>query len=171
MLSSAIPRKLGRRALNLLGGFHHATPDVAGGFCPVNDVAVAIAAVRAGGFRGRVIVLDLDAHPPDGIAACLARDPAAFVGSISGSDWGRVDGADETVLPEGTGDAAYLAALEALLLRLPDAELAFVLAGGDVLAGDGIGRLGLSLDGCRERDLRVADALTRIPSLWLPGGG
>src|SRR5947208_2153902 len=155
------PRRVGRRALNLLGGFHHAAPDVAGGFCPVNDVAVAIAAVRADGFRGRVLVLDLDAHPPDGIAACLARDPAAFLGSISGSDWGRVEGADETVLPERTGDAAYLSALEALLQRLPEAELAFVLAGGDVLAGDPIGRLGLSLDGCRERDLRVADALYR----------
>src|SRR5438477_522796 len=165
------PRRVGRRALNLLGGFHHAAPDVAGGFCPVNDVAVAIAAVRADGFRGRVLVLDLDAHPPDGIAACLARDPAAFLGSISGSDWGRVEGADETVLPERTGDAAYLSALEALLQRLPEAELAFVLAGGDVLAGDPIGRLGLSLDGCRERDLRVADALSRIPSVWLPGGG
>src|SRR5438094_3030531 len=165
------PRRVGRRALNLLGGFHHAAPDVAGGFCPVNDVAVAIAAVRADGFRGRVLVLDLDAHPPDGIAACLARDPAAFLGSISGSDWGRVEGADETVLPERTGDAAYLSALEALLQRLPEAELAFVLAGGDLLAGDPSGRLGLSLDGCRERDLRVADALSRIPSVWLPGGG
>ena len=171
MLSQPNPRRVGRRALNLLGGFHHAAPDVAGGFCPVNDVAVAIAAVRADGFRGRVLVLDLDAHPPDGIAACLARDPAAFVGSISGSDWGRVEDADETVLPERSGDAAYLSALEALLQRLPEAELAFVLAGGDVLAGDPIGRLGLSLDGCRERDLRVADELSRIPSVWLPGGG
>src|SRR5438128_797443 len=106
MLSQPNPRRVGRRALNLLGGFHHAAPDVAGGFCPVNDVAVAIAAVRADGFRGRVLVLDLDAHPPDGIAACLARDPAAFVGSISGSDWGRVEGAHETGLPEGTRSLA-----------------------------------------------------------------
>src|SRR5438067_2750548 len=171
MLSETNPRRVGRRALNLMGGFHHAAPGVAGGFCPVNDVAVAIAAVRAEGFRGRVVVLDLDAHPPDGIAACLAQDPAAFVGSISGSDWGRVEGADETVLPERAGDAAYLAALEALLDRLPNAELAFVIAGGDALAGDPIGRLGLSLEGCRARDLRVADALFRVPSVWLPGGG
>ena len=64
-------------ALNLLGGFHHAAPGAAGGFCPVNDVAVAVAAVRGEGFSGRVAVLDLDAHPPDGIAACLARDPSA----------------------------------------------------------------------------------------------
>jgi hypothetical protein len=47
----------------------------------------AIAAVRADGFSGRVLVLDLDAHPPDGLAACLAGDPSCVIGSISGSDW------------------------------------------------------------------------------------
>src|SRR5256885_17114310 len=171
MLSGAGPREVGRRALNLLGGFHHATPDVPGGFCPVNDVAIAIAAVRAEGFRGRVLVLDLDAHPPDGTAACLARDPSYWIGSISGSDWGAIPNADETVLPERAGDAEYLAALDALLERMPRGELAFVLAGGDVLAGDPVGLLGLSLEGCRERDLRVADALVRVPSVWLPAGG
>ena len=171
MLSGAGPREVGRRALNLLGGFHHATPDVPGGFCPVNDVAIAIAAVRAEGFRGRVLVLDLDAHPPDGTAACLARDPSYWIGSISGSDWGAIPNADETVLPERAGDAEYLAALDALLERMPHGELAFVLAGGDVLAGDPVGLLGLSLEGCRERDLRVADALVRVPSVWLPAGG
>ena len=63
VLSGLNPRAVARRALNLMGGFHHARPDVAGGFCPVNDVAVAVAAVRADGFAGRVLVLDLDAHP------------------------------------------------------------------------------------------------------------
>ena len=164
-------QKLGRRALNLLGGFHHAAPDVAGGFCPVNDLAVAVAAVRAEGFRGRVLVLDLDAHPPDGTAACLAKDPSFWIGSLSGSDWGAIAGADETVLPERASDVAYLAALDALLERMPAGELAFVVAGGDVLAADPLGRLGLTLAGCRERDLRVADALFHVPSVWLPAGG
>jgi acetoin utilization deacetylase AcuC-like enzyme len=171
VLSGLNPRQVGRRALNLLGGFHHARPDVAGGFCPVNDVAVAIAAVRADGFRGRVLVLDLDAHPPDGLAACLVGDPSCWIGSISGSDWGPIANVDETVLPERAGDAGYLASLDALLARMPEGELAFVLAGGDVLAGDPIGCLGLTLEGCRERDLRVADALSRVPSVWLPAGG
>ncbi len=158
-------------ALNLLGGFHHATPSVSGGFCPVNDVAVAIATLRAEGFRGRVAVLDLDAHPPDGTAACLEGDPAAWVGSLSGSDWGPLARVDETVLPEGTGDAAYAAALAALLARMPRPRLAFVLAGGDVLGGDRMGKLGLSLSGARERDLAVAAKLEGIPAVWLPGGG
>jgi acetoin utilization deacetylase AcuC-like enzyme len=157
--------------LNLLGGFHHAAPGAAGGFCPVNDIAVAVAAVRAEGFQGRVAVLDLDAHPPDGLARCFAGDPSVFVGSLSGSDWGPLPGVDETLLPEGTGDAAYLEALEALLGRMPAPELCFVIAGSDVLAGDRLGRLGLSLAGVRRRDRRVAVALDGLPSVWLPGGG
>ncbi|HEX8909682.1 MAG TPA: histone deacetylase [Anaeromyxobacteraceae bacterium] len=158
-------------ALNLQGGFHHAGPGSAGGFCPVNDLAVAVAALRAEGFGGRVVVLDLDAHPPDGIAACLAHDPSAWIGSISGSDWGPLPGVDETVLREGTADDGYLAALAALLGRMPRPALAFVLAGGDVLKGDRFGRLGLTLAGARRRDARVARALDGVPSVWLPAGG
>jgi acetoin utilization deacetylase AcuC-like enzyme len=163
--------RTGAPALNLLGGFHHAAPSVAGGFCPVNDIAVAIATLRAEGFSGRVAVLDLDAHPPDGVAACLAGDPRVWIGSLSGSDWGPLEGVDETVLPEGTGDARYLEALGTLLARMPRPRLAFVIAGGDVLAGDRLGRLALSLAGARARDLQVASELEGIPSVWLPGGG
>jgi len=54
---------------------------------------------------------------------------------------------------------------------MPRPHLAFVIAGGDVLAGDRFGRLGLSLAGARDRDLRVAAELEGIPSVWLPGGG
>jgi acetoin utilization deacetylase AcuC-like enzyme len=157
--------------LNLLGGFHHAAPATAAGLCPVNDVAVAIATLRAEGFRGRIAILDLDAHPPDGLAACVEADPDVWLGSLSGSDWGPLPRADETVLPPGTGDAPYLDALAALLARMPRPGLAFVLAGGDVLAGDRLGRLGLSLAGARDRDLLVAAELEGVPSVWLPAGG
>lgn len=158
-------------ALNLLGGFHHAAPGAAGGFCPVNDVCVAIAALRAEGFAGRVAILDLDAHPPDGIAACIAGDPRVWLGSISGSDWGALPGVDEVLLPEGTTDAGYLEALGALLSRMPRPQLAFVISGGDVIAGDRFGRLALTLDGARQRDLAIATELEGVPAVWVPGGG
>jgi acetoin utilization deacetylase AcuC-like enzyme len=158
-------------ALNLLGGFHHAGPTAVGGFCPANDVATAVATLRADGFAGRVAVIDLDAHPPDGLAACLGGDERVWIGSLSGSDWGPLPGVDETVLPEGTGDEGYLAALVGLLARMPRPELAFVLAGGDVVAGDRLGKLGLTLAGARERDLLVALELEGVPSVWLPAGG
>jgi len=162
-------------ALNLLGGFHHAAPDRGGGLCPVNDLAVAVASLRAHGFDGQVVVLDCDAHPPDGTAACLRDDGKAFIGSLSGSDWGPLESAgsvtDEVLLPDGAGDQVYLDALDQLLGRMPRPALAFVIAGGDVLAGDRMGRLGLTLDGARRRDLAIARALDGVPSVWLPGGG
>jgi acetoin utilization deacetylase AcuC-like enzyme len=158
-------------ALNLLGGFHHAGPAVAAGLCPANDVAVAVATLRAEGFRGPIAVVDVDAHPPDGLAACLERDPAVWIGSLSGADWGPLPRVDETVLAPGTGDAAYLEALGALLSRMPRPRLAFVIAGGDVVAGDRLGTLALTPGGARERDLLVAAELEGIPTVWLPGGG
>ena len=82
-------------ALNLLGGFHHAAPAQGGGLCAVNDIAVAVATLRREGFRGRVCVIDLDAHPPDGTAACLAGDERVWIGSLSGADWGPLAGSVE----------------------------------------------------------------------------
>jgi acetoin utilization deacetylase AcuC-like enzyme len=161
----------GKPQLNLLGGFHHAGPGSAGGNCPVNDIAVAVAAVRADGFTGKVAVLDLDAHPPDGVAACLESDPSHWIGSLSGSDWGPLPGVDEILLPEGTGNVRYLEALKALLGRMPPAGLVFVIAGGDVLRGDKLGRLDLTLGGVRLRNLTVAAHLEGVPSVWVPGGG
>ena len=161
----------GLPVINMAGGYHHAAPGHGGGFCAINDIAVALAALRDEGFQGSTVVLDLDAHPPDGTAACFAGDARVWIGSISGSDWGVPMGADEVLLPDGSGDTEYLTALRALLGRMPRADMAFVIAGGDVLRGDRFGRLGMSLAGARERDLAVARALRRVPSVWLPGGG
>lgn len=158
-------------ALNLFGGFHHAGPDAAGGFCAVNDIAIAVADLRTRGFHGQVVVLDLDAHPPDGLAACFRGDESVWVGSLSGESWGLLEGVDETVLERGTGDRVYLRALEGLLGRMPPAEFAFVIAGGDVIAGDRLGKLALTAAGIRRRDLWVALALEGVPSVWLAGGG
>jgi acetoin utilization deacetylase AcuC-like enzyme len=157
--------------VNLMGGFHHAAPGHGAGLCALNDMAIAVKRLRHDGFDGQVVLLDLDAHPPDGTAACLRDEPGVWIGSLSGPAAGVVAGVDETILPEACDDEAYLAALEQLLLRMPAPELAFVIAGGDVLAGDHLGRLGLTLDGARRRDLRVARALLGRGSVWLPGGG
>ncbi len=158
-------------AMNLGGGFHHAHRAKGGGFCAVNDIAVAVARARAEGFTGQVAVLDMDAHPPDGVAECLADDPAAWVGSLTASRWAHTGPVDEVILPEGTGDKGYLEALDALLERMPKPELAFVIAGGDVLAKDRFGRLAMTVAGTRARDIRIHEALEDVPQVWVPGGG
>lgn len=156
---------------NFLGGFHHAAPGAGSGFCALNDVAVAVRHVRRLGFRGRMVILDLDAHPPDGIAECLRDDDAVWIGSLSGCDWGSLPDVHETVLPKGSDDTSYLSALEALIAEVPPASLSFVLAGGDVLSEDRLGNLGLTLRGAYERDRLVASRLLNTPSVWLPAGG
>ncbi len=161
----------GGAALSLFGGFHHAGPDSAGGFCAVNDIAVAVAVLRHSEFFGSVVVLDLDAHPPDGLAACFRTDPRVWVGSLSGESWGPLDEVDDTVLKPGSDDRTYLRALDGLLGRMPPADFAFVIAGGDVIAGDRLGKLGLTLEGIRRRDYEVAKALRGVPSVWTAGGG
>lgn len=158
-------------AVNLAGGFHHAGPNFGAGLCPINDIAIAVAALRHRGFSGRVVVLDLDAHAPDGTMACLAGDPMAWVGALSGNASGPMANADLRLLPPDADDATYLAALRSLLAAMPRPDLAFVIAGGDVLAGDHLGGFALTLDGARRRDLAVVKALSRVPSVWLPGGG
>jgi acetoin utilization deacetylase AcuC-like enzyme len=162
------PRKA---AFNLLGGFHHAEPDRGGGMCIFNDIAVAIATLREQGFRGTIVTLDLDAHPSDGISACLRNAADVWNASISATDWGELPGVWEITLPAGTGDVKYLSTLEDVLDKMPKAALAFVIAGGDVLADDRLGGFSLTLAGARKRDLLVARALARVPSVWLPGGG
>ena len=120
---------------------------------------------------GTIAILDLDAHPPDGIARCLCHDAKVWIGSISAADWGDLGCVHERLLPENTGDERYLHTLDALLKEMPKAALTFVLAGGDVLAADQLGALAMSEAGVAERDLRVATHLGERGSVWLPAGG
>ncbi|MCB9688906.1 MAG: histone deacetylase [Alphaproteobacteria bacterium] len=166
----------GGRAVNLLGGFHHAEPDKGGGFCALDDVAIAIARLRRDGFDGRVLVVDLDAHPPDGIVACLRHDAAVTVLSLStASEWSVPEGGairvvDERV-PAGTSDRAYLEAVSQLIRGAHRADLAFYLAGADPMDGDRLGGLAVSLEGLHERDRLVMARLGSTPLVILPAGG
>src|SRR5258705_6732936 len=79
MLSGLNPRMVGRRALNLMGGFHHARPEVAGGFWPLKDRAGAPPAGRAQRLFGPAPVVHLGAHPPGRERACPAEGTALFM--------------------------------------------------------------------------------------------
>lgn len=159
------------RALNTSGGFHHAYPGHGTGYCLLNDVAVAVKRIRADGFTGRVLVLDVDAHSPDGLFACLADVKDVQLLSLSVDVGPSVPGLDELRVPRHCGPAAYDAALHEVVGRMENCELAFVIAGADVLEGDPLGDLGLSLADCMKRDARIAAALTGVPQVWVASGG
>ena len=152
-------------AANLGGGTHHAFADAGRGFCVFNDVVTALRVLRAEGVVRRVLVVDLDVHQGDGTHALLATDPDAFTVSVNGFrnyPFRRVPGDLELDHPDGTGDDVYLASLARLLpraLRRARAELCFYLAGADPFEGDRLGRLALTKNGLRARDVLVRDTL------------
>ncbi|WP_234555070.1 histone deacetylase family protein [Thermus caliditerrae] len=163
---------------NLSGGTHHAFPNRAEGYSLFNDVAVAVAWLRREGFRGRVLVLDLDAHQGNGTAVFFQNDPSVYTLSLHGERNYplKKERSDLDVgLPDGTGDEAYLLALEGALEQAWDfrPEFVFYNAGVDVLQGDRFGRLALSLEGVRRRDERVFRFVKAlgVPLVVVMGGG
>jgi len=152
-------------AMNLGGGTHHAGRAFARGYCLFNDVVCALAQLRAEGLAERALVVDCDVHQGDGTADLLADDPAAFTLSLHGArnyPFQRIPSDLDVDLPSGTGDAAYLAALDRALdeaLERIEPGLAFYLAGADPWEGDRLGRLALTKAGLRARDELVLDRL------------
>lgn len=160
------------RAAVLFGGLHHAGPAHGAGFCGLADVPIAIRDVRLRGFDGPITVLDLDAHPPDGLAACLLPSDRTRVVSVGvASSWEAGPGVVDLRVAQGATDETYLTAVDAALAQLGEPGLVFVLAGADPLAGDRFGGLACTEDGLAERDRRVADALADTPYVLLPAGG
>ena len=160
--------------MNLGGGTHHAGRDFARGYCLFNDVAVAVARLRAEGLIRRVLVVDCDVHQGDGTAQILGPDPDAFTLSLHGArnyPFERIPSDLDVDLPSGTGDDDYLRALSDALDAAPDADIAFYLAGADPWEGDRLGRLALTKAGLRARDELVLSRLRGIPTTVVLAGG
>ncbi|WP_345541020.1 histone deacetylase [Variovorax defluvii] len=171
-------------AANMAGGTHHASSDRGGGFCVFNDAAVAARLMQAEQGRSgkaplQVAVIDLDVHQGNGTARIFRDDPSVFTLSMHGQKNFpfRKEASDLDVeLPDGCGDAEYLAALEHALDELDrrfTPGLVIYLAGADPFERDRLGRLKLSFDGLEARDRRVFDFAwqRRIPLAFAMAGG
>ena len=164
---------------NLAGGTHHAFADRGEGFCVLNDVAVAVRALQDSGEARRALVVDLDVHQGNGTAAIFAGDADVFTLSLHGErnyPTQKMRSTLDVGLADGTGDEAYLAALEQALataLSYFEPDVVFYLAGVDPAAGDRYGRLALTDDGLRRRDRLVVGALRgrALPVVLLLAGG
>lgn len=173
---AALERGVG---VNLAGGTHHAFRDHGEGYCVFNDAAIAARALQAEGRVARVVVLDCDVHQGNGTAAIVAGDPTVFTFSIHGANnfpFAKEASDLDIELPDGTGDDAYLAALEPGVchaLSASQADLAIYLAGADPYRDDRLGRLSLTMAGLEARDRFVLETLRHagIPVAIAMAGG
>lgn len=147
-------------AFNPSGGYHHAGPELAAGFCYINDVALACIILAEQ--KKRVLYLDVDVHHGDGVANAfygrsdvltisLHQNPKTlFPGTGFENEIGTGAGYGYCVnvpLPVGTYDQAYLKAFEAVVLPLMKAYNPDVIVfelGADALAGDPLANLSLT---------------------------
>jgi acetoin utilization deacetylase AcuC-like enzyme len=150
-------------AVNLGGGLHHAFAAKGERFCVYNDVAVAICELRARGFDGPVLIVDLDLHDGDGTRSIFAEDPTVHTFSIhnltTSDERGRRAVATTVIeLPGEVRDEVYLDTLRRHLPPVCDSfrpDLVFYLAGSDPAADDNLGNWKISPEGMLERDLFV----------------
>ncbi len=166
-------------ACNIAGGTHHAFTDRGEGFCLLNDIAMAANYLINYKNLERILVVDLDVHQGNGTAQIFRHNPKVFTFSMHGASnypLHKEQSDLDIPLPDGTGDREYLKVLRQTLPRLLDEfepQFIFFQSGVDVLATDKLGRLGMSVQGCRDRDRMVLQACHRnkIPVVASMGGG
>ncbi len=166
-------------SLNIAGGTHHAFTDRGEGFCVLNDMAIASTWLLDQQLVSRIMIVDLDVHQGNGTAEIFKDNPSVFTFSMHGANNYPLHKATSDLdipMPDGTGDAVYLEALNNHLPDLLDTfrpELVFYLSGVDVLASDKLGRLGMTVAGCLERDSIVFRACAErgLPVAVSMGGG
>ncbi|MEL7730429.1 histone deacetylase [Citromicrobium bathyomarinum] len=166
-------------AANSAAGSHHALYDTGAGFCVFNDLAVCANRLIAEGDAARVLLLDCDVHQGDGTASLTAGRDEIFTLSIHAEKNFPVRKARSTLdiaLPDGTGDAEYLATLADRLPRLLDdfaPDIVLYQAGVDPHERDKLGRLSLSDAGLERRDRYVVETVRQrgLPVASALGGG
>jgi histone deacetylase 11 len=166
-------------AVNLGGGFHHAASSRGGGFCAYADVPLAAKVLHDEGKVGKVLVVDLDAHQGDGIAAVFAGWPWASIYDLyeRGIFPPRKEPEDYP-LPVGSGltGGEYLGIVRDTLPAALDAvrpDLVVYNAGSDPFVRDPLAGYRLSAGDLAERDLLVVSMARErsIPVAMVPSGG
>jgi acetoin utilization deacetylase AcuC-like enzyme len=164
---------------NIAGGTHHAYRSHGEGFCLYNDIAVAANALLLQKKVKQILIVDLDVHQGNGTASIFQQEKRVFTFSMHGKNNFPLhkERSDLDIeLDDGTGDASYLRILEnrlTILFEQVQPDFVFYLSGADVLATDKLGRLGLTPEGCRQRDKIVISRCSEagLPIVAAMGGG
>ena len=166
-------------AFNIAGGTHHAFTDRGEGFCLLNDIAIGANYLLEKQLVWQVLVIDLDVHQGNGTAQIFRDNPSVFTFSMHGAKnypMHKEKSDLDIPLADDTDDRTYLHHLQHTLPRLFDEaqpDFVFFQSGVDVLVTDKLGRLGLTIAGCKERDRLVLQACreAKVPVALNMGGG
>lgn len=166
-------------AMNIAGGTHHSFSDHGEGFCVFNDIAIAANYLLSNNLAHKILIVDLDVHQGNGTARIFQNESRVFTFSMHGlKNYPlKKEQSDLDIgLPDKTEDAFYLKTLRETLPCLIDnfePDFIFYLSGVDVLKTDQLGRLSLSIEGCKQRDRIVLESCknNKIPVAVSMGGG
>ena len=166
-------------AMNIAGGTHHAYSDHGEAFCLLNDQAIGARYLQDKGLAKKILIVDLDVHQGNGTAEIFKDDRSVFTFSMHGrSNYPFKKEQSDLDIPLDTdiGDDEYLSIIKEVLPKLIASELpefVYYLCGVDVIASDKLGKLGLSIEGCKERDRFVLQTCKdqQIPVMCSMGGG
>lgn len=166
-------------AMNIAGGTHHAFSNKGEGFCLLNDIAISANYLLDNKLSKKVLVVDLDVHQGNGTAEIFKHNENVFTFSMHGADnypMNKEKSDLDIGLPDKIKDREYLLLLSENLPKIVDTfqpDFLIYQSGVDVLATDKLGRLGLSLEGCKKRDKMVLELakINKIPIMCCMGGG
>jgi len=166
-------------SLNIAGGTHHAYASHGEGFCLLNDFAIAANYLLDQGLAQQILIVDLDVHQGNGSAKIFENEPRVFTFSMhAAANYPfRKERSDlDIALPDLMDDGPYLQVLADYLPALLESlrpDMVLYLSGVDVLASDKLGRLGLSLNACAQRDQFVFSCCQKagVPVAVSMGGG
>ena len=165
--------------LNVAGGTHHAYSNRGEGFCLLNDIAIAALELLSTKRAYKILVVDLDVHQGNGTAEIFQEDNRVFTFSMHGAKnypLKKEQSDLDIALEDHCGDGEYLSILKNTLPKLIEEQkpdFIFYLSGVDILKGDKLGRLALSIDASKERDRYVMETAlkNKIPMAVSMGGG
>jgi len=166
-------------SMNIAGGTHHAFHDRGEAFCMLNDQAIAAKYLINKKLAKKVMIIDLDVHQGNGTASIFSTNKEVFTISFHGKKnypFRKEKSDIDVEFDDNTGDQFYLNKLKNLIPNAIDnfkPDFIFYLSGVDVLNNDKLGRLGLSIDGCKERDKFILELCNKnsIPVQVSMGGG
>ena len=166
-------------SMNIAGGTHHAFYNRGEAFCMLNDQAIGANYLLNEQLAKKIMIIDLDVHQGNGTASLFNSNTNVFTLSFHGKKNYpfRKEKSDLDIeFNDNTKDEEYLKILKKTIPREIDKfkpDFIFYLSGVDVLENDKLGRLSLSINGCKERDKFILDICKRdsIPIQVSMGGG